>query len=238
MGNLEKERDISQDLLKNNEDYIHAGVKAVLATIPFFGNPIAEFFSQVITPPLEQRRNTWIIEIFNRLKIIEERTEGFKIESLAHNEVFISTLFYATQAAMRTHQLEKLTALRNAVMNSAINLSIEENLQLIFLNLIDRYTPWHLIILKFLDDPKQYGIENKITYPNYSMGGTSAVLEDAMPELKGKRQFYDMIVNDLYSIGLINSDSFLHSTMTENGMFASRTTEMGKQFLEYISENN
>jgi len=237
MVNEEKPQDIKKDLEMSVGDYAHAGVRAGLSTAPFLGGPLAEFFSVVVAPPLEKRRTAWLVEIFSRLKMLEEKVEGFKIENLAQNEVFISTLLYATQAAMRTHQDEKLAALRNAVINSAIRSSIDENLQLMFLNLVDRYTQWHLILLHFLDDPRQYGVRNKISYPSWSMGGTSALLEFAMPELKGKREFYDQIVKELYSDGLLNSDTFLHTTMTDQGMFASRTTAIGKQFLAFISLN-
>jgi len=232
----EKPQDIKKDLEMSVGDYAHAGVKAGLSTAPFLGGPLAEFFSVVVTPPLEKRRSEWLVEIFSRLKMLEEKVEGFKIESLAQNEVFISTLLYATQVAMRTHQAEKLVSLRNAVINSAIRPSIDENLQLMFLNIVDKYTRWHLIILHFLKDPRQYGVQNKISYPSWSMGGTSSVLEYAFPELKDKRKFYDQIVRELYSDGMLNSDTFMHTTMTEQGMFASRTTEMGNQLLEFISE--
>lgn len=232
----EKFSDIKKDLEPSIGDYVHAGVRAGLSTAPFLGGPLAEFFSMVIAPPLEKRRDAWLMEIFSRLKILEEKVDGFTIESLAHNEVFISTLLYATQAAMRTHQGEKLAALRNAVINSAIRPSVDENLQLMFLNLVDRYTRWHLIILHFLDDPREYGKLNAITYPSWSMGGTASVLEHAIPELKDKRKFYDQIVKELFSDGLLNSDTFMHTTMTDQGMFASRTTEMGKQFLGFISQ--
>jgi len=235
MKNEEKDRNIKEDLVLSTGDYAHSGVRAGLSTAPFLGGPLAEFFSLIITPPLEKRRTEWLIDIFTRLKQLEEKVEGFKIENLAENEIFISTLLYATQVAMRTHLREKLDALRNAVINSAVKLPIDENLQLIFLNLVDRYTPWHLIILHFLEDPRQYGVRNNISYPSWSMGGTSAVLEFAMPELKGKRDFYDQIVRELFSNGLLNSDTFLHTTMTDQGMFSSRTTEMGKQFLGFIS---
>ena len=235
MKNEEHGKDIEEDLALSVGDYAHAGVRAGLSTAPFLGGPLAEFFSMIITPPLEKRRTDWLIDIFTRLKQLEEKVEGFKIENLAENEIFISTLLYATQVAMRTHLREKLDALKNAVINSAVKLPIDENLQLIFLNLVDRYTPWHLIILHFLDDPRKYGVRNNISYPSWSMGGTSAVLEFAMPELKGKRDFYDQIVRELFSNGLLNSDTFLHTTMTDQGMFASRTTAMGKQFLAFIS---
>lgn len=232
----EKSPDIKKDLAPSAGDYAHAGIRAGLSTAPFLGGPLAEFFSMVIAPPLEQRRDAWMVEIYSQLKQLEEKVEGFRIENLAQNEVFISTLLSATQVAMRTHQGEKLTALRNAVINSAIRPSVDENLQLMFLNLIDRYTRWHLIILHFLEDPREYGKRNSISYPSWSMGGTSTVLEFAIPELKGRRAFYDQIVKELFSDGLLNSDTFMHTTMTDQGMFASRTTEMGKQFLDFISE--
>lgn len=236
MANEENFPDLKKDLEMSVGDYAHAGMRAGLSTAPFLGGPLAEFFSVVIAPPLEKRRTAWLVEIFSRLKILEGKIEGFKIENLAQNEIFISTLLYATQAAMRTHQDEKLAALRNAVINSATRLSVDENLQLMFLNLVDRYTRWHLIILHFLDDPRQYGVRNKISYPSWSMGGTASVLEYAIPELKDKRNFYDQIVKELFSDGLLNSETFMHTTMTDQGMFASRTTEMGKQFLDFISQ--
>ncbi len=232
----EKPLDIKKDLAPSVGDYAHAGVRAGLSTAPFLGGPLTEFFSMVIAPPLEQRRDAWMVEIYSRLKQLEEKVEGFRIDNLAQNEVFISTLFSATQVAMRTHQAEKLAALRNAVINSATRPSVDENLQLMFLNIVDRYTRWHLIILHFLDDPREYGKRNSISYPSWSMGGTASVLEFAIPELKGRRAFYDQIVKELYSDGLLNSDTFMHTTMTDQGMFASRTTEMGKQFLDFISQ--
>ncbi|NVO65827.1 hypothetical protein [Methanofollis tationis] len=218
---MDNERDIETDLKLSSGDYVHKGVKVALSAIPFVGSPISEFFSVVIAPPLEKRRTEWLIEIYQRLQYLEETVVGLKIERLAENENFISTLFYATTIAMRTHQHEKIEALRNAVTNTLIMPDVDANLQLIFINFVDRYTPWHLIILKFLDDPRKFGENRKIKYPNWSMGGSATVLEHTFPELKGRRGFYDQIVNDLYSNGLINSDSFLHTTMTEQGMFAS-----------------
>jgi hypothetical protein len=228
--------DIKEDLEPSAGDYAHAGVRAGLSIAPFLGAPLAEFFSMVIAPPLEKRRDAWLVEIFSRLKNLEERVDGFKLENLAENEVFISTLLYATQVAMRTHQEEKMTALRNAVINSAFRPSIDENLQLMFLNLVDRYTRWHLIILHFLDDPREYGKRHSISYASWSSGGTASVLEYAIPEMKGRRQFYDQIVKMLFSDGLLNSETFMHTTMTVEGMFASRTSEIGKRFLGFISQ--
>jgi len=235
---MTEERDIKQDLKPSVGDYAHVGVRAGLSMAPFVGGPLTEFFSMIIAPPLEKRRDEWFIEIFGRLKQLEERVEGFKIENLAQNENFISILLYATQVAMRTHQREKLDALRNAVINAAIRLTVDENLQLMFLNLVDRYTSWHLILLQFLVDPREYGKSHGIEYPFWSIGGLGNVIEATFKELRAKQDFYDQIIKEMISDGLLQDGSYLHGGMTESGMFASRITERGKQFLKFISNPN
>lgn len=229
------ERDIQEDLKPSTGDYAYAGVRAGLSTVPFLGGPLAEFFSMVIAPPLEKRRDAWMIEIFTRLKKLEAQIEGFKIENLTTNENFISTLFYATQIAMRSHQQEKLEALRNAVINSISMPTVDENLQLMFLNLIDRYTPWHLKLLQFADNPRKYGESLGVKYTPGFGGSFGSVIETTFSELKDERKFYDQIVKELISDGLLQEGVYLHAGMTEQGMFASRTTDMSKKFIQFIS---
>jgi len=231
---MDKEQDIVKDLEPSAGDYAHAGVRAGLSTAPFVGGPLVEFFTMVIAPPLAIRRDAWLIEIFTRLKKLEDEIEGFDIENLAKNENFISTLLYATQVAMRTHQKEKLDALRNAVVSSAIRPTIDENLQIMFLNLVDRYTRWHLILLQFSDNPRRYGKDRGIQYPMWSSGGFGDVVEFTFKELKAKQSFYDQIIKVMISDGLLQDGSYLHGGMSEKGMFESRTTEMGKEFLIFI----
>lgn len=234
---MTKKRDIEKDLEPSLGDYSHAGVRAGLSTAPYLGGPLTEFFSMVIAPPLEKRRDAWMIEIFTRLKKLEEQVEGFKIENLAQNDIFISTLFYASTVAMRTHQQEKLDALRNAVINSAIQPTIDENLQLMFLNLVDSYTPWHLILLQFFVNPKEYGRDHNIKYPEFYMGGLDTVIELTFSDLKGKEKFYVQIIKELISNGLLQPGEYYQGGMSEQGMFASRISDMGKQFLQFISES-
>jgi hypothetical protein len=215
-------------------DLAHTVAKAGLSAIPVIGGPAAEIFSAIIVPPLSKRRDEWIASIDKDLKTLEEKVDNFNIEGLSQNEMFITTAMHASQAAIRNHQKEKLKALRNAVLNAALPSAPEEDIQLMFLNFVDIFTPWHLRILKLFNNPQEWGRRNGITYPNWSMGGPSAVLEHTFPELRGRRDFYDQITKDLFVQGLMNTDS-LHTTMTSQGMFASRTTAMGKQFIGFIT---
>jgi len=215
-------------------DVAHTLVKAGLSAIPVLGGPAAEIFSAIVVPPLSKRRDEWIESIVKGLKVLEKKIEDFNIETLSQNDMFITTVMHASQVAIRNHQKEKLEVLRNAVLNAALPNAPEEDIQIMFLNFVDTFTPWHLRILKFFDNPQEWGRKSGITYPNWTMGGPSTVLEHTFPELRGRRDFYDQIVKDLFIRGLMNTES-LHVTMTSQGMFASRTTSMGKQFINFIT---
>ncbi|MDO8613834.1 MAG: hypothetical protein Q7R32_13600 [Dehalococcoidia bacterium] len=215
-------------------DAAHSVVKAGLSAIPFAGGPAAELFSAIITPPLSKRRDEWIESIVERLKGLEEKVDGFSFENLSSDETFITTLMHASQAAIRSHQEEKLEALRNAVVNVAARSAPEEDLQLMFLDFVDTFTPWHLRILKFLDDPKAWGEEHGINYPNITAGSPAMILESAFLDLTSRKDFYGQVVRDLHARGLLSVES-LGGVMTREGVMASRTTGLGRQFLQFIS---
>ena len=229
------DKDINKLPQAKAADHALTAVRAALSMIPVAGGPAAELFNAIVTPPLTKRRDEWLNSLAEDLVSLQKKVEGITVESLSNNEAFITAVMHATQAAVRNHQEEKIVALRNAVLHVASNTSPDEDLQMIFLNFIDIATPWHLRILKFLQDPRKFGVAKGITYPTWSMGGVSTVLQHTFPEIAGRRPFYDKIVNDLEAEGLVNGGvSMLHTTMSESGMFAKRTTEMGDMFLAFI----
>ncbi|PWR72560.1 hypothetical protein [Methanospirillum lacunae] len=61
---MSEKKDIREDLAPSYGDYAHAGVKAGLSFVPVIGGPISEFFSMVIAPPLEKRRDEWMTTIY------------------------------------------------------------------------------------------------------------------------------------------------------------------------------
>ena len=229
---MTKRRNIKKDLEPSAGDYAHAGVRAGLSLAPVLGGPLVEFFSMVVAPPLEKRRDAWLIDIVNRLKKLEREVEGFKIENLAQNEEFISTLLYATQVAMRTHQKEKLEALRNAVINSLTLPMPDENFHLMFLNIVDRYTPMHLFVLQVSNKSGQHGKQH---YIEGSLAKITKEIDRTIPDLSRDRPVLMQIINDLTSDGLLTYDiEGRYHGPTERLSF-STTTELGKKFLEFIT---
>jgi len=139
---------IKTDFNLSTGDWFHLVAKGGFGAIPFVGGLAAEFFAAIIKSPLSKRTENWIITMYEELKSLEEKVEGFKIEKLSENEVFITMLLNASQIAVRTHREEKLKALRTAVLNSALPNSIEEDKQLIFLRILDNLTVLDLDILR------------------------------------------------------------------------------------------
>jgi len=228
--------DILKDLKNSTGDYVHAGVGAALSSIPFVGSAITELFNLVIAPPLEKRRDKWLLEIYSSLTKLENRIDDFKVEDLAKNEMFISVFMHATQLALKNHQPEKLMVLHNAVINTAINTSIEETEQFLFLKMIDDLSVWHIKILYYFIDPNKWYEENKKLKHNIYMGSASTALIAAYEELKNKDEFINMIIRDLYNYGLMQK--FTDGIMSEQGIYAKRTTEFGDKFLNYIMKIN
>ena len=68
------------------------------------------------------------------------------------------------------------------------------------------------------------------------MGSMSGVLKEAFPVLKGQDELTDVIWNDLHDVGFHQS-SGLKTTMTGDGTLAERTTQLGKEFIHFISEH-
>ncbi|MBM4137060.1 MAG: hypothetical protein FJ241_09575 [Nitrospira sp.] len=229
MNNEEAKYDPPQ---KSAGDVVHAVVRAGLGAIPVAAAAATELLNAIVAPPLEKRRNKWMKEIGMALRELEEKM-GIVLESLQDNEEFIDVALEATQIAIKTSNQEKKEALKNAILNSALPNPPEESLQKMFLSFIDTLTVWHLKLLELFNDPPAYIENHEINFTGFSMGAPSHLVENAFPELRGKRDLYDLIWKDLYSRALVTTEG-LHVMMTGSGIIAKRTTEIGKLFLDYI----
>jgi len=213
----------------------HLAVRVILSAIPVIGGASKEIFNTVIAPPLAKRQAEWMESIAERLIELENKVEGFKIENLSKNQNFISTVFYATSLNIRNHQDEKIKALENAVINTALSIKIEEDLQHIFLNFIDELTPTHLIVLKYFDNPLEWLKSRGITLPNYTFGGQNHIFVIAFPELAKNQEFARRIITDLSDRGLSQDWQSMFTGTSRSGMTAPRILPLGGQFLTFIT---
>jgi hypothetical protein len=130
--------------------------KTIVSAIPTLGGPLQVLFENVFSAPIEKRKQAWLEQLVEVVTELQRRVEGLTTEKLATNETFITVAMQASQMAVRNHQKEKLQALRNAVLNSALPNPPQEDEQMIFLRLIDQLTPWHLRVLGLLNNPVEW----------------------------------------------------------------------------------
>lgn len=210
--------------------------KAIISAIPAAGGPLQVLFENIFQAPLERRKQAWLEKLAEVVDELLRRSKDLTPKKLAEDEVFITVALQASQIAIRNHQQEKVDALRNSVLNSALPNPPEVDQQIIFLRLIDQLTPWHLRVLTFLDNPKDWMLRHDIANPGWGTGGVSVVLEHCFPELKSKQEFYEQLIRDLQTEGLVGQGQFLNIPTHMHGMLQSRTSGMGKRFLKFFSE--
>ncbi|MBK5008005.1 hypothetical protein [Pseudomonas sp. S32] len=213
----------------------HRVARIMIGAVPILGGAGVEIFNSVIDTPMNERKVQWMNQVGNALNDLIGK--GVVTEQgLQHNEIFITTVSQASVLAIRSHQQEKLEALRNAVLNVAVGHCPEEDLRQLFLNFIDVCTVTHIRLLSLMTGPEEWGKKHKVDFPSsWSMGGITQAIEHAFPDLRGKEQIYKVIWDDLYQRGLINTQG-LGTTMSRDGILARRTTELGTKLIDFLSE--
>jgi hypothetical protein len=193
--------------------------KAGISAIPTFGGPASELFAAIVTPPLEKRRIEWMERIGESLYQLEQKL-GIDINSLQDNPQFIDLLMKATQIALRSSQKEKVEALRNAILNSAIKIELDDVINEIFLNLLDNLTPVHInLLMHFLG-------KGTCTSPQLDHFATWH------PILKDQPLLYGIVWKDLIGRELL--ESRVHGEKQK--IIEAKITELGKKLLRFISD--
>lgn len=209
------------------KEIIEIGAKTLLSTIPVGGALISGVWDSIKSGVVQKRLEHW-------QNLIEERLHSLEVtlQEIGDNENFATALFQATELAIKTSEDKKRDYLANAVLNSAV-CKIEESVMTIFFNLAGKYSLWHITILYYFNNPKNFS--SKFSGP-YLMGSPLLYLYDVYPELKLQSDFTDKIIADLYNDGLLNTKE-MHASMTSSGMVDSRTTALGKSFIRFLTRD-
>src|SRR5262249_15752393 len=99
-------------------DYVIGTLKGIIGEWPIGGSTPSEFFSLLVGSPLEARRQRFFTEVADALKELQNRQVD--VDSLRDDPAFIDTVLQTVRVALSNHQQEKLEALQNAIVNSAL----------------------------------------------------------------------------------------------------------------------
>lgn len=199
--------------------------KTLLSTIPIGGTLATTVWETVKNNKLDKRAKEWKLTVENRLSNIE-----ISLDEIGESENFTTCILRTTELAARTKSTKKKEYLANALINS-ISLDIDEVKLLIFLNLIEKYTELHIIILDFFSDPLKF---DEVRNSNFYMESPMKLFYEVHPTLIFQKDIIDLIVKELSVDGLLSSDSF-NTMMTKEGAQSSQITQLGNKFLEFFS---
>lgn len=206
-------------------DMAYAVVKAALSAAPGVGAPLAEMMGLFFGPPVDKRREDWMKRVAAVLTTL--MANGLTVDSLQNDERFISAVLQTTLIAQRTHEQEKLDALRNALVRIAMSEAPDEALHSVFLNYVDAFTNWHLKLLRFFQS----------TPDARSEFNAEEVLLQEYPALRNRAELIHAVVGDLVSRELINVGHMGGSSRITGPMLAPKhTTPLGDRFLKFIAE--
>ena len=216
-------------------DHVHTVARMVLGAFPVVGSSVVELLNKLLPSPIERRRNEYVQSLGEGLEKLVAM-EAVSIEELQKDEAFVTAVMQTSAAAIRNHQKEKLDALRNAALNAALPNALDDSYQQIFINIVDVSTEWHIRILNLLQDPRRWYRDNNNRLPEiHSRCSLTTVFIHAYPELRNRKDFYELVLSDLEKQGLvINGTS--HLEVIDDKAFEKRTTALGDRFLAFITE--
>ena len=207
-------------------------VEMGIAAVPGVGGPLQIAFQEAAGRRLIERRTQWLNDLAEKVHRLESHIGDF--DHLLDQDTFMDAVTTASQIADRTSRAGKLELLRNAVVNSVLPGAPDDDTQQLFFDMLDRFTPTHVRLLKLLSDPPGWFSRHNLTKPNVMMGGKSVIIEAGMPELASRKDLIDRYAAALSNAGLIAQS--LSGLMSEAGLWAAATTPLAADFLAFVAD--
>ena len=179
------------------------------------------FFANILNPSIRERINSYLELVRKDIQELEKKREEFKSENLIKNQRFVTAVLKTAEVSQKTHQEEKLELLKNVVINSVLDNSLEEDLQEVFVNSLDTITPSHVKALE-----------------KYSK---LAVTKENSPEFQELEEKYHDFLSDLVTLGYLRfHDDSTGAVLISQAEYqpSYRITNKGAKFLKFIKKSD
>lgn len=223
-------------LKSDNLDATGKAVAIALNAVPGIGGVLSGIANEIISTRQNKRLNRFLIDLATDMTNLSERI----------NKDFIKTEEFADLAedifskATETRQQEKLDAFKAIFLNTVLIDHPNYDKAAEITELIQRWQPRHIVMLKILSDPQKADIERGCIVGTRGGGyGTSfiAILRSLLPEWDEEQ--IDRTWQDLYDDKIHTSGS-TRTMITDTGIrqLENRLTSYGKCIIKFITNPN
>lgn len=242
-----KKDDLNPDNLKPTfSDIVYRSSRAGLSAVPFIGSALSEILGFAVETPIEKRKTKFMLALKSEFDKLKDKG-SIDVKELVNNDEFIDVFFQVYDLALKNSQQEKLDALRNAVLNTALGIDVKRDEKMMFLSIINDLTPIHLKVLDLW-----YHSDNTVDL--ILVECEKSVKGPTLPEdfgwyLKIDIKFYFVILKQLDMWNLLqhtdNRAHFgtIHNKAVREGIrtnilsaIEERRTSFGKRFLRFITK--
>jgi hypothetical protein len=207
-------------------DWVRVVAEALVELVPVAGGSATTLAGAIVQPKLQKRREAWFQLLADGVQDLMDRVADLELEQMQENDRLVTTILQATEVAARSHQDEKLHALRNACLNAAIPSDLQEEYERAFVRFIDELSPLHLRVLSYLADPTAWFERHGVERRHYMSAARRAPFEAALPDLAADKSLCELLLRDLGQRGLADVEG-LSGMVTENSVYAPLATRTG-----------
>ncbi|NNJ27984.1 hypothetical protein LzC2_40950 [Planctomycetes bacterium LzC2] len=212
-------------------DKARAIVESAISEVPggSFGVAVMQ---AIYAPALRRQTEAFLEEVASRLNDMD-KAGGFDLEQLSSDPEFAALVVQATRTAQATTNQEKLGALREALVSTAVGEGHNDNQRAMFMSYIDRLTGLHIRVLRFLHNPLDAVLE--ATASRNPSNSVRQHLKKHFSEVK--QDLIDQTLEDLHSMGLseFRSEHKELYITADNTSLTKRTTQQGADFVKFIT---
>ncbi|KRF45960.1 hypothetical protein ASH01_09330 [Terrabacter sp. Soil811] len=207
--------------------------EGALGMIPVAGSLLAAAFVAAVGIPFGRRQQEWFESVAEAIEDLRARSELPPLEELVKHPVFLDAVVRASRAADATHSESKLTALRNAILNSTGPAAPEVDAQARFIRFVDEFSEIHIRMLAFFGDPRRTLERAGVEPPNLMMGSRKHLLQ-MLPGFTDD-ELVELVYRDLSDAGLVSSGG-ISVTMTGAGIYEPSLSPLGRRFMRFIED--
>jgi hypothetical protein len=214
---------------------------STLAGFPLAGPLTVEGLKAIIGTGYEHRRERFLETLVAEINDLKRRV-GSGFENLETNEGFQTAFAHALPVALRSHEEEKLRALRNAVINAAAVDPEDDRVQ-IYIRYVDELTPGHVRLLaKMLESEDElYRIK---THHDLMVRLSSGIVPVGSWADDFRVRLQDLVTRGLIRISpsleelddVFREDLVTTQVGERKDRPMVRVTRVGRAFLEFISD--